>query len=90
MVVMGFLLVVRFILLLYPFSSQTDMIKEGTFAPAPKEVVPAETLMHVGRLCGSDSVERRDILKALEAKERRRKRGSEQLGMCNNNNTLYF
>lgn len=47
--------------------------------------------MHVGRLCGGDSVERHDILKALEAKEQRRKGGSEQLGMHHhNNNPLYF
>lgn len=47
--------------------------------------------MHVGCLCGSDSVERHNILKALEAKEGRRKGGSEQLSMRNNNNNpLYF
>jgi len=92
MAVMNFLLVVMLILLLYPFPSQTDMIKEETFAPASKGFSPAEKLMYVGRLCGSDSVEKRNILKALEAEEWRRKGGGEQLTILNNNNNnpVYF
>lgn len=47
MVVVGTLLVAVNILLLYPFPAPTDRIKEGTVAPAPKGVIPAQSSLHL-------------------------------------------
>lgn len=46
-VVVGILLVATNILLLHPFPAPVGRIKEGTVAPAPKGVIPAESSLHL-------------------------------------------
>lgn len=46
-IVVRILLVAMNILLLYPFPAPNDRMKEGTGAPVPERIIPAESSLHL-------------------------------------------